>query len=70
MELSKQGLGTCLRPMFFKDVEWGNHFVSPSVNRSAQGLTRARTITAQIHYDYPEEFVEILGECVHQLRLI
>ncbi len=30
MELLRQGLGTNLRPMSFKDVTWGNHFVSPA----------------------------------------
>ncbi len=28
MEHIKQGLGASLRPMSFKDVTWGNHFVS------------------------------------------
>lgn len=28
LELLKQGLGENLRPVYFKDVEWANHFVS------------------------------------------
>lgn len=31
-ELIRQGIGQNLRPMYFKDIEWGNHFVRCAVD--------------------------------------
>lgn len=40
LQLTKQGLGANLRPMSFKDIEWGNHFVSLPTNYDAYDVPR------------------------------
>lgn len=61
-ELIAQGHGQNLRPVFFKDVEWGNHFVSILKNfRTGWYLLNDNF---QIHYENPEEFVKMVVECL------
>ena len=70
-ELLQRGLNDAsLRPVIFKDVEWGNHFVSVLSASLRASLDRVKYLLItpfplkKIHSDYPEEFMSMLEECV------